>query len=373
MKQAYVLTFPEIKYKPRGPLTEEQIKKNKEYSEINRRRTRDNAAQKIQEEADFKQFAMTRMGHKATDDSFVNTSSKKSSSRIKDIRASLSVYKLRPSYVAKLEKNFIDEHPKYEGCFYKQVPIFMNVNLVPYTKRVQPLIFGFLAGAYYSDKSTGYPIIHIHPVITDETFEWLFDTHKDIKLCVDDDGTFYLDAERRIRMPALPRLTNPLNKRVYSETETIELNTLLLAQKKRSSKVSALRSQISELDRKISVAKHNLNLLPSTSYTITARADEIKEMKQQMNGLQLKKRQHSILLKEITRAIVDFHTNHEHQSSDDGWSIKWYNTEEVKYYMDNNNTGVITEQGDLGLGFNPISEDEKKKLKKSDDDKTENN
>ena len=31
----------------------------------------------------------------------------------------------------------------------------------------------------------------------------------------------------------------------------------------------------------------------------------------------------------------------------------------------NNNVGVITEQGDLGLGFNPVPESEKEKINKA--------
>lgn len=38
--------------------------------------------------------------------------------------------------------------------------------------------------------------------------------------------------------------------------------------------------------------------------------------------------------------------------------------------MDNNSTiGVITEQGDLGLGFNPITEKEQSTIKKTEEDK----
>ena len=33
--------------------------------------------------------------------------------------------------------------------------------------------------------------------------------------------------------------------------------------------------------------------------------------------------------------------------------------------------GVITEQGDLGLGFNPVSEEEEEKIKKSEKNKKE--
>lgn len=39
--------------------------------------------------------------------------------------------------------------------------------------------------------------------------------------------------------------------------------------------------------------------------------------------------------------------------------------------MDNSSTiGVITEQGDLGLGFNPISKNEQSTIKKTEEDKT---
>ena len=39
--------------------------------------------------------------------------------------------------------------------------------------------------------------------------------------------------------------------------------------------------------------------------------------------------------------------------------------------MDDKTIGVITEQGDLGLGFNPITDEEKKKLKAKEEEKTE--
>lgn len=367
MKRTYILTYPELKSKRTEPLTEEQIKKNKEYSEINRARTRKAANERYESELKFKQFAMSRVGHTVSSETF-NTPPMHNNYNvtIKDAKSQLSVYCLSPRYANKLPSHFVDEHPWGAGIsFYKDTPIYMNVNLVPYTEQIQPFIFGFLRGCFYNGS---WVVVHVYPIVDDNTLKWLYKTHKPISLRVAEDGTFFLTATKRVRDKSIPEMINPLNGRSYTETEVLELSKYINAQKRETKKIKALKEKKEHLNTKLSIIKHNFNTCEPNTADYVAMKINIERMQRDLNGLLDEIYDHENTLKEANNSIMSFHKEHQSLLNGEGWAIKWYNTEEANYMSD---VGVVTEQGELGLGFNPLSDEDKKKLKKTTDETCE--
>lgn len=365
MKQTYTVFYPELNNKRKEPLTEEQIQKNKEYSEIKRRRTRDAAMKKMVDDENFKQFTLTRTRTPDTPD----TDNSYKTAGTGTIYQSLTRYCIRTRNLKNLPSKFLIGHPVLKGeDYYKTIPIYMSVNMVPYNKCIQPLIFGYLRGVHIADDNKNIEAI-IHPSVTQETLEWIYRTHSYFELCIDYDGTFFLDPKKRVRDPKIPILKNPINNRVYSEVETIALQSYLSKQKRWANKVRSLNKKLSDVVDKLSVVEHKYNSYQSTSSDAYFKLDaEVAGLKKEVDSYRNKIKTYEKSLKDIAEAIAQFHIDHEKYLEGMNYSIVWNNTEEV-YSMDN--TGVITEQGDLGLGFEPISEEDKKKLK-VDTEKTSN-
>lgn len=225
MRKQYVVSYPEYIPKKKEPITTDQMAKNREYNKIAAQHNATNRREMLEAKLECQRLNSRRVKH-AGGIIFENLDrrfkpSSKSLDRID--RINLLRLPLSDEFVENFGEERLSDFPVRDLDMAYTIPIYININEVPFYEEKNPWILGYLGGIY-SRKDRYYA--KIIPSMEEEDYVWIYQTHYNFELKLHRSGKWYVSTGRQLHMHLKPA-TNPISNREYCETELKQLSKIL--------------------------------------------------------------------------------------------------------------------------------------------------